>query len=83
MTIKERMESITKLERGSSVPWEISRFFPKLSMFGSQVCFDDDGDYADLKDAQLLTLWMVEQFGLPAENVVAKLRKSSGRKALR
>lgn len=82
MTIKERMEAIKALEQ-VEVPFEFKRFFPHFCMMGAQVGFCESGDFGDIHDMQLLTLWMVEQFGVPAETPIPpKLsrRKSGGKK---
>lgn len=80
MTIKERMEAIRKLECEAGAPFDIERAIGKVGLFGSQVCFGQDLDYMTIEEMQLVTLWMVEQFGLPGGDSAKKLAADKRRK---
>ncbi len=77
MTLRERVEAIQKLEivDRKDLPYDIICAFPQLIVSGTGVSFAQDGDYLDLERLQIVTAWMVEQFGLPASAEVADKRR--------
>ncbi len=64
MTIAERVEKIHELEK-IETPWNVNCAFGKgsLTLFGSQICFSNDGDYLDLNQAREVIQWYVLQLG--------------------
>lgn len=64
MKLKQRMEEIAKLE-AIETPWEVSRIFGKLELFGGQanIRSDDQRDFVDLEDFRTALSWLVDQAG--------------------
>jgi hypothetical protein len=63
ITIQERVRRIEMLEE-LEVPHNVRVSAGiRISLFGSQICFSDDGDYLSLADAREVVQWLTEQLG--------------------
>lgn len=64
MTLKQRLEAIKQLENTDDIlMWPHRRFFSHIELFGSQISFGPDADYATLHEAQEAVGWLAEQLG--------------------
>jgi hypothetical protein len=62
MKIHERMKAIEELQK-IQLPWSVNRTGIRMSLFGQNVCFADDGDFLTLDEAREVIQQLVEEFG--------------------
>jgi len=64
MRISERMEAARKLQE-LDLEWKhTARLGLKLSLFGDQLSFTNDGDFVSIVEAQEAVIYLANQLGL-------------------
>ena len=77
MTLSERMAAASKLQE-CKLDWKYTtRLGLKISLFGDQISFNQDGDYIDLEEAQEAIKYLAKQFGLEVVNAAPKKNKKA------
>lgn len=64
LTAADRMQAIESLEK-LDIPWKYgTRPGFQVTLFGSQICFTNDGDYLSLSEAKELIKYWANELGL-------------------